>query len=120
MEKFKEYLLMGGIVLFAVLLYLFMPELMSYIAAHSKGTNGIVFLGLISAALTIVYFLFGYRKTDLLKIALLIVFIAAMVWLYFNYRDVDNLISSRYGQGTATIVFLAIILLIWLFSKFLI
>ena len=113
MEKFKEYLLMGGIVLFAVLLYLFMPELMSYIAAHSKGTNGIVFLGLIS-------FLFGYRKTDLLKIALLIVFIAAMVWLYFNYRDVDNLISSRYGQGTATIVFLAIILLIWLFSKFLI
>ena len=42
----------------------------------------------------VVYYLFGYRKIDLLKAALLIVFIAAMVWLYFDYRDLDILISS--------------------------
>ena len=68
MEKIKEYLLIGGIVIFAVLLYLFMPELMSYIAGHSNGTEGLIFLGLISLALIIVYYLFGYRKIDLLKI----------------------------------------------------
>ena len=119
MEKFKEYLLIGAIVIFAVLLYLFMPDLMNYIAVHSKGRDGIVFLSLISLVLTFVYYLFGYRKMDLLKIALLIVFIAAMVWLYFNYREVDILITSRYGQVAATIVFLVIILVIWLLSKFL-
>lgn len=120
MEKIKEYLLIGGIVFFSVLLYLFMPKLISFIAGHSKGTKGFVFLGLISLALIIVYFLFGYRNTGLLKIALLIVFIAAMVWLYFNYRNIDSLISSHYGQGAATIVFLVIILLIWVISRFLI
>ena len=120
MEKIKEFLLMAGIVIFAVLLYLFMPGFMNFITEHSKGTKGLVFLGLISLVLIIVFFLFGYRKTDLLKIALLIIFIAAMVWLYFNYRDVDMFISSRYGQGVATIVFFAIILLILVLSIILI
>ena len=54
------------------------------------------------------------------KVALLIVFITAMVWLYFNYRNIDSLISSRYGQGAATIVFIVIILLVWVISRFLI
>ena len=120
MEKIKEYLLMGAIIIFAVLLYFLMPELMNFVVSHSKGIEGLVFLGLISLVLTIVYYLFGYRQKDLLKIALLIVFIAAMVWLYFNYRDIDIFVSSRYGQVVATIVFLAIILLIWILSKFLI
>ena len=119
MEKLKEYLLMGGIVVFAVLLFLLAPELMNFIAMHSKGTDGLVFLGLISLALTFVFFLFGYRKFDLLKSALIIVFLAAMVWLYFNYRDLDVLISSSHGQAAATIVFLVIILLIALGSRFL-
>ena len=120
MEKIVEFLLMAAIVIFAVLLYLFMPDLMSYIIEHSIGIEGLVFLGLICLALIIVFYLFGYRKVELLKIALLIVFIAAMVWLYFNYRDLDNLISSRYGQGVTTVVCLAIILLILVLSKLLI
>ena len=120
MEKIKEYLLICGIVIFAVVLYLLMPELMTFMARHSKGTKGLLFLGVISLVLTVVYYLFGYRKMELLKIARLIVFIAAMIWLYFNYRDIDVMISSRYGQISATVVFLAIILLVWLISRFLI
>ena len=120
MNKLEEYLLIGAIVVFAVLLYLFMPELLSFVAVHSKGPKGLLFLGPIVLVLIVVYYLFGYKKIDLLKVALLIVFIAAMVWLYFNYRDLDILISSRYGQGIATIVFLVILLLIWLISKLLI
>lgn len=120
MNKLEEYLLMGAIVIFAVLLYLFMPELITFVASHSKGINGLYFLGLISLILIIVFYLFDYRKFDLFKVALLIVFICAMIWLYFNYMDIDVLISSHYGQVAATAVFLVIILLIWLFSKFLI
>ena len=37
MNKLEEYLLMGAIVIFAVLLYLFMPELITFVASHSKG-----------------------------------------------------------------------------------
>jgi len=120
MNKLEEYLLIGAIVVFAVLLYLLMPQMMTFIASHSKGSKGLLFLGSIVLVLIVVYYLFGYRKMELLKVALLIVFIAVMVWLYFNYRDLDILISSRYGQGAATIIFLAIILLVWLISKFLI
>ena len=119
MEKIKEYLLIGGIVIFAILLYLLMPEIMRFVAAHSKGIEGVIFYGLISLVLIIVFYAFGYRKMDLFKIALLILFIVAMSWLYFNYRGIDIFISSRYGQVVATIVFLVIIFLIWLFSKFL-
>ena len=82
--------------------------------------SGSSFFRFIVLVLIVVYYLFGYRKIDLLKAALLIVFIAAMVWLYFDYRDLDILISSRYGQGIATVVFLVILLLAWLISRFLI
>ena len=120
MKKIKEILLMVGIVVFAVLLYFFAPEWLGFFVENSKGIKGVVLLGVISLVLVFIFFLFGYRKFDLLKIALLIVFIAAMVWLYFNYRDVDSLIVSRFGQGVATIVVLAIIVLIWVITKFLI
>ena len=119
MKKLEEYLLMGAIVVVAVVLYLLMPEMIAFVVSHSKGTRGIFFLSLISLGLLIVFFMFGYRGFDLFKIALLILFIAAMVWLYFNYREIDVLISSRYGQLAATAVFLLIILLIWLLSAIL-
>ncbi len=118
MEKIKEYLLIGGIVVFAVLLYVALPGVMAFVTSHSKGTKGAVFLGAVSAVMIFLYFLFGYRKTELLKVALLILFIAAMVWLYFNYRSIDVLISSKYGQGAATVVFLVIIVLVLILSKF--
>ncbi|MBR5995975.1 MAG: hypothetical protein IK026_05310 [Eubacteriaceae bacterium] len=120
MEKIKEYLLTGSIIIFAVALYMFMPGLLRFIDVGSRGIKGLVFLGAVGLILTGVYYLFGYRGWELLKIFLLILFIAAMIWLYFNYRDVDNLISSRYGQGVATFVFLVIIFLVWLLSRILI
>ena len=120
MKKIKEYLLTGGIVLFAVALYVFMPDLLRIVAAGSSGIKGLVFLGAVSLVLTAVYYHFGYRRWELLKVFLLILFIASMIWLYFNYRDVDILISSRYGQGVATLVFLVIIFLVWLLSRILI
>ncbi len=82
--------------------------------------SGSSFFRFIVLVLIVVYYLFGYRKIDLLKVSLLIVFIAAKVWLYFNYRDLAILISSRYGQGIATVVFLVILFLVWLISRFLI
>ena len=119
MEKLKEYILIGGIIIFAVALYVFMPDILGFFFRNCKGTRGVVFLGMISLILVFVYFLFGYRGSDLFKIALLILGLAAMIWLYFNYRDLDQFISGKYGQGIATLVFLAIVLLVWLFSKFL-
>lgn len=115
-----ENFLIGGIIISAVLLYLLMPKLLVFIAAHSKGKKGLVFLGALSAVTIPVYFLFGYRNMELLKIALLILFTAAMIWLYFNYRSIDVLVSSQYGQVIATIVFLLIIVLIGVFSWLLI
>ena len=120
MEKLKECLWIGGIVFFAVALYVFMPEILGFLVRGCRGVRGLVFLGTVSAVLVFVYFLFGYRGGSLVKAALLILFIAAMMWLYVNYRDLDVLISGKYGQGAATLVFLAIILLVWLFSRFLI
>ena len=119
MEKLKEYFLIGGIIIFAVALYVFMPEILGFFIRNCKGSKGLLFLAAVCIVLITIYFLFGYRKSDLLKIALLILFIAAMIWIYFNYRDLDQLISGRYGQGIATLVFLAIIFLVWLFSRFL-
>ena len=120
MEKFKEYLVIGGIVIFTLVLYLIMPNLMSFVADNSKGTRGIIFLSLVSLVLVIIYYFFGYRKMELVKVALLILFIAAMIWLYFNYRTIDIMISSRYGQGVATIVCLILFILIWFISRFMI
>ena len=120
MEKLKEYLWIGGIVFLAVALYVFMPVIIGFFARNCRGVRGLIFLGIISAVLVFVFYLLGYRGGSLIKVALLILFIAAMMWLYCNYRDLDIFISGKYGQGAATLVFLAIIFLIWLFSKFLI
>ena len=117
MEKLKEKLLMIGIVVFAVVLYFAMPFLYNFVITHSKGTQGIIFFGIVSLVLSVVFFLFGYRGKEMIYIVALIIFIAAMFWLYINYRDLDVYISSRYGQLVATVVFLLIILAIYVLIK---
>lgn len=119
MEKLKETLIIGGIIVFAVALYFFMPALFTFFSKNCRGIRGVILLGAISLVVFVIFCLFGYKGSSLIKIALLILFIAAMIWLYFNYRDVDVFISGRYGQGIATLVFLGIVLVIFLLMKFL-
>ncbi|MBE6123301.1 MAG: hypothetical protein E7190_11420 [Erysipelotrichaceae bacterium] len=49
----------------------------------------VLFLLAVSAMLDAVYSAFGYRGESLLYMTALIIFIALMVWLYFNYRSID-------------------------------
>ena len=60
----------------------------------------------------------GYRDKSLVYIIAILLFLAVCIWLYFNYRSIDAVISERYGQAVATIIFLAIVAAIWLFTKF--
>lgn len=118
MEKFKEYLLIGAIILFAVIVYVMMPEIFSFVARHSRGTTGALYLLTLVVLLAIVYYLMGYRGRSLAYVVMLLLFVGGCIWLYFNYRDLDVMISDRFGQGAATIVFLLLIAGIWLFTKF--
>ncbi len=120
MDRVKEFMLEAFIVLLAVGLYFLLPRVFMLIASYSMGVEGIVFQLAISLVLTGLYYLMGYRKKRLVMVFLLIVFVCAMIWLYFNYRQLDEIIATQYGQGVATGVFAAIILLVWLFGKILI
>ena len=120
MDRLKEWLLEAFIVLIAVVLYFVLPKALTLIARYSMGVEGIVFQLAIALIITGLYYLMGYRKKSLVKVFLLIVFICAMTWLYFNYRQIDVIISSQYGQGVAAGVFAAIVLLVWMFGKILI
>ena len=120
MEKVKEWLWTAGIIMFAVVLYFIWPAVISAFAdGKSQGTAGIAILAAVCLAVIGIFYYFGCRGRELLTVALLVLFIAAMIWLYFNYRDLDIMISSRYGQGAANLVFLVLIILIGLISMFL-
>ncbi|MBR0229947.1 MAG: hypothetical protein IJL94_01015 [Erysipelotrichaceae bacterium] len=118
MEKIKNALLYAGIFIFAIVLYLAMPTLYKIVVTNSQGTSGLIFLLTVSVILTAVFYLMGQRGKGLLYVFVLIIGIALMIWLYFNYRSIDTYISNKYGQMAATGIFLAIVLAVWLFTKF--
>ena len=108
------------IIVLAVGLYFVMPNIFTLIARYSKGIEGLVFQLIIAILLAGLYYLMGYRKKSLAYVTLLILFVCTMIWLYFNYRDLDVIISQRYGQWAATAVFALIIILVCVISRLLI
>ncbi len=117
MDKLKEYLIIGIIIIFTLGLYLLMPSIFEFIRNNSIGVRGAGFWSVAVGVLLVAYYLMGYRGRSLLYVLLLLVFIAACIWLYFNYRSVDTYITTRYGQVAATVVFLVLAVIIWLFTK---
>ncbi len=120
MDRLKDFILEAFIVILGVGLYFLLPKVFVLVARYSLGVEGIVFQLAIALVLTGLYYLMGYRKKALVKVFLLIVFVCALIWLYFNYRQLDEIIATQYGQGVATGVFAAIIFLVWIFGKILI
>ncbi len=118
MEKLKENLLIGAIIVFAVALYFLMPRVFLFLSHNGKGISGLGLCLIFALVMTAVFLLFGYRGKSLLYIFFLSLGIALMIWLYLNYRDLDEIIGSRYGQIAATGAFVAIVVLIWLFMRF--
>ncbi len=118
MEKLRENILIGIIIAGAVALYFLMPYLLGFIASNIHGTRGLLLRAGAVLIFLFAFFLMGYRGKTLLYILVLLLFVAGGIWLYFNYRGIDTYISDLYGQLAATAVFAAIILLIWLFVKF--
>ena len=118
MEKIKENILIGLIIIGAVALYFVMPYLLTFIASNIHGTRGLLLRAGAVLIFLFAFFLMGYRGKTLLYILLLLLFVARGIWLYFNYRNIDAYISDRYGQLAATAIFAIIILAIWLFVKF--
>ncbi len=117
-EKLKDSLIIAAIIVFALGLYVMMPKIFVFFAKYGKGVNGLaLYLG-ISLIVAVAYWLMGYRGKSMLYIIGLILGISLMIWLYQNYRDIDTLIGSRYGQLAATGFFFLIIILVWLFTKF--
>ncbi|MBR0137919.1 MAG: hypothetical protein IJM15_05870 [Erysipelotrichaceae bacterium] len=117
-EKLKDSLIIAAIIIFALGLYVMMPKIFVFFAKYGKGVNGLaLYLG-ISLIVAVAYWVMGYRGKSMLYIIGLILGISLMIWLYQNYRDIDTLISSRYGQLAATCFFFLIIILVWLFTKF--
>lgn len=106
------------IIILALGLYIMSPKIYLWFVRNGAGVSGLAFYFIISLAVAAAFFLMGYRGKSLLYVFVLILGIAMMFWLYQNYRDLDTLISSRYGQLAATGVFLLIILMIWLFMRF--
>ena len=120
MEKLKDLLLEAFIVVAAVGLYFVMPNIFKLIAKYSRGIEGLVFQLIMAILLGGLYYLMGYRQKSLAYVFLLILFVCIMIWIYFNYRNLDVIISNRYGQGAAMAVFVLIIILVCLISRLLI
>ena len=118
MEKIKETLLIVAIVLFAIISYFAMPKLIMFAARNIHGLQGLFFLCLAVLIITARYYLMGYRGKSLAYVIAILLFLAVCIWLYFNYRSIDTIISERYGQAVATAIFLAVIAAVWLFTRF--
>lgn len=118
MEKLKEYFWMALILILGVVTYFGMPILLRFLAENMHGINALMISAGVTCAGTFLYYLWGYRGRELVYAALIILFLMAMVWLYFNYRELDFFISNTYGQLAATAVFLLIIVAIWLFVRY--
>ncbi len=118
MKKSGEALLIGGIVAGAVVLYFLLPYVYRFVAGHSGGVSGLLLLLGVGLAVFFIFFLMGNRGKDLVRAAVLIAGIALMIWLYFNFPDLDAYVAERFGQGAAWIFFLALALLIFLFTRF--
>lgn len=118
MEKIKDYALMAAIVIFAVVLYVFLPYIFYFVKETMQSSKALLFAGVVTLAGTGIFYLWGYRGRELLYIFVLILFLMGMIWLYFNYHNLDVFIGNTYGQLAATAVFLLIILAIWIFIHF--
>ncbi|MBP3871203.1 MAG: hypothetical protein J6E46_09525 [Faecalicoccus sp.] len=118
MEKLKEYFWMALILILGVVTYFGIPYLLRYLAENMHGMKALMIIAGITCVGTFLYYLWGYRGRELIYVALIILFLMGMVWLYFNYRTLDVYISSTYGQLTATAVFILIIVAIWLFVRY--
>ncbi len=112
--------MIGAIIILALGLYIMSPGIILWFIRHGAGIGGLAFYFVISLAVTAAFLLMGYRGRSLLYVFVLVLGIALMFWLYQNYRDLDSFISSRYGQLAATGVFLLLILVIWLFMRFIV
>lgn len=106
---------MAAIIIFAVVLYVFLPYIFSFAAETMQSEKALLLGGAVTLIGTGIFYLWGYRGKELLYILVLIAFLMGMIWLYFNYHDLDVFISNTYGQLAATAVFILIILAIWLF-----
>ncbi len=118
-SKLFDVLLIAGIVVAAVALYFLMPALYRFAARVTQGVQGLLLLFAVAALVSVPFFFRGYRKKRFVYVLLLLLFIALMIWLYFNYRALDSFLSARFGQLAATVVFLLIIAAVWLISRFL-
>ncbi len=118
MEKIKEYALMAAIIIFAVILYVLLPYIFYWMEETMRSGKALLLGGVVTLLGTGIFYLWGYRGKELLYIFVLIVFVMGMIWLYFNYHNLDVFISNTYGQLAATGIFLLIIFVIWLFMHF--
>lgn len=106
MKDLRDYLIVGLVVLFAIVFFLFAGEIISFIASFLIGWKGALILLAIAVALAL-YFTFGlkFRKKALIYAFFVIAFTMICIWLAVNFDAVWDFLQATLGTwGTIGVV----------------
>lgn len=98
MNKLLTYLLPVGIVVVAVLLYLFIPAINAWVLRMSRGWQGALYLTGAGVLLALYYaLLMGFRGRALGYAIAVILFTAVCIWLLANWEWFTDMLQTHLG-----------------------
>ena len=113
MNTLLKYLLPVGIVVVAVLLYLFIPAINAWVLRMSRGWQGALWLLGAGILLGIYYaFVMGFRGKALGYAIAVIVFTAVCIWLIANWEWFTAFLELHLGTWGMIGVLLVIIIIV--------
>ena len=113
MNTFLKYLLPIGIVVIAVLLYLFIPTIKDWVLHISQGAKGAVILYASGVVLATYYaVVMGFRGNALVYAIAVIIFTATCIWLIANFDWFTEMLKSHFGVWGMTGLLLLLCLVV--------
>lgn len=120
MKMWIKYVIPAGIVIIAVLLYLFIPAINEWVIRMSKGWKGALFLGGIGVVLAVYYALMmGFRGRALGYAIAVIVFTAICIWLLANWDWFTEMLENHLGVWGMSGILILLALAVWICMHFL-
>ena len=113
MNTLLKYLLPVGIIVVAVLLYLFIPVINAWVLQMSRGWQGALYLTGAGVLLAIYYaWVMRFRGRALLYAIGVIVFTAGCIWLLANWEWFTDMLQTHLGIWGMIGVLLVLCLLV--------
>ena len=113
MNTLLKYLLPIGIVVIAVLLYLFIPAINDWVLHISKGAKGALVLYAAGVVLATYYaVVMGFRGKTLAYASAVIIFTATCIWLIANFDWFTELLKAHFGVWGMTGLLLLLCLVV--------